>query len=681
MREEFLESAVGSIDRGEGERIPVGDGSDRQAAAECLRIMVDAVVDYAVFVLDTQGLITTWNAGAERIKGYKPDEIIGKHFSIFYPPEALAENLPEHELRSAILNGRHEDEGWRIRKDGSRLWANVVITALRSPDGTLIGFGKVTRDLTERRMAEEQLRDSNRIMTEVSAGLTRSNAMLRHLLDASIFSAIIAADPNGIITIFNRGAELMLGYSAAEVIGKLHASILYDHDEIERRSKAISKLVGRPMQSRVEMFLTFQEQHGTTEWTFLHKDGHPITVALRVSELRDEKGEVVGAMGVASDITQARSASQERDAAFARLSSVLEYTSDSVITIGTDWTMLYGNRRAMEMIPDLVIGKSYWDSFPDVAETPLEQTLRTAMRTGVAASYEVFYDRYEKWYRGRVFPNESGISIFFSDITEEKQIQAKLALEQLLREKRIEALSHMAGGLAHEISNPLAIIHARASNLKSLLDSGQLVPAAVVEKACDSITKTSDRAMRILKGLRGFGREAGEDPMEWASIYTIVEQCRDIQETRFERHNVKLDFQLASDLPLILCREVQIGQIITNLLNNAFDAIEQSNATERWVELKAERLGDKISVSVTDSGPGIDMKFRPHLMDAFFTTKTKGLGMGVGLSLSCAIAVDHGGTLELCADTRNTCFQLILPIQAETQGVFALDAPAKSPTT
>src|SRR5205814_2151188 len=115
-----------------------------------------SVRDYAIFLLDPSGHIVTWNPGAERIKGYKPEEILGRHFSAFYPPEDRAAGKPERGLRTAAAEGRFEDEGWRLRKDGSRFWANVIITALRDPAGNLRGFGKVTRDLTERRRAEEQ---------------------------------------------------------------------------------------------------------------------------------------------------------------------------------------------------------------------------------------------------------------------------------------------------------------------------------------------------------------------------------------------------------------------------------------------------------------------------------------------------------------------------------------------
>ncbi|HEY5089935.1 MAG TPA: PAS domain S-box protein, partial [Polyangia bacterium] len=130
----------------------------REATAESeerFRLLVESVSDYAIFVLDPDGHVATWNIGAERIKGYRAAEIIGKHFSIFYPPEDVAAGKTDLELEIATREGRFEEEGWRVRKDGSRMWANVTITALRSPDGKLIGFAKVTRDLTERRRTEE----------------------------------------------------------------------------------------------------------------------------------------------------------------------------------------------------------------------------------------------------------------------------------------------------------------------------------------------------------------------------------------------------------------------------------------------------------------------------------------------------------------------------------------------
>jgi C4-dicarboxylate-specific signal transduction histidine kinase len=351
----------------------------------------------------------------------------------------------------------------------------------------------------------------------------------------------------------------------------------------------------------------------------------------------------------------------------ARVSSVLECTSDSVLTINRDWVLLYGNRKAAESLPDFKIGNDYWSCFPAVLSTPAEQYLRDAMEGRSETKYEHYYAPYERWYRVHAFPTDDGLSMFFSNITEDKKIRDQLELEQVLREKRIEALSHMAGGLAHEISNPLAIIHARACDLRSLAASKARVAAIDVLKACDSIVQTSDRAMKILRGLRGFAREASQDPMRLASINEIAEQCIELQYTRFGHHDIELRLDLNAEIPDLMCRETQIGQIVTNLLNNAFDAIIQSDCKERWMSLRTEHAEGEIYMDVTDSGPGIEDHFKTHLMEPFFTTKEFGLGMGVGLSLSRAIAQDHGGTLTLCKDTKNTCFRLVLPIKLITQ--------------
>jgi rsbT co-antagonist protein RsbR len=133
-----------------------------------IQLLIETVRDYAIILLDPNGNIVTWTPAAERIKGYRADEIIGQHFSRFYTPEAVKTGFPQRELEVATAEGRFEDEGWRVRKDGTRFWANVVITALRDGEGNLLGFGKVTRDLTERRQAEERSRQQAQEILDIS---------------------------------------------------------------------------------------------------------------------------------------------------------------------------------------------------------------------------------------------------------------------------------------------------------------------------------------------------------------------------------------------------------------------------------------------------------------------------------------------------------------------------------
>jgi PAS domain S-box-containing protein len=188
-------------------------------SAERFDLVVNGVADYAIFLLDTKGNVTTWNAGAERIKGYKADEIIGQHFSRFYTPEALATKWPEKELEMALLQGRFEDEGWRVRKDGGTFWANVVITPIRDRDGNSQGFLKITRDLTERRIHEEVLRQSEE----------RFRLLVGGVKDYAIFML----DTDGRVTSWNEGARRINGYEADEIIGQ-HFSRFYPADALAK---------------------------------------------------------------------------------------------------------------------------------------------------------------------------------------------------------------------------------------------------------------------------------------------------------------------------------------------------------------------------------------------------------------------------------------------------------------
>jgi PAS domain S-box-containing protein len=171
-----------------------------------LQLLIEAVTDYGIFMLDPEGHIVSWNTGAQKLKGWRRDEILGKHFSIFYPQEAIASGWPQEELRLAKARGRFEDEGWRLRKDGTRFWANVVITALYGPMGELAGFAKITRDLTERRHHEEELRISEE--------------RFRLLVDSVRDYAIFMLDPDGIVQSWNAGAQAIKGYEGAEIIGR-----------------------------------------------------------------------------------------------------------------------------------------------------------------------------------------------------------------------------------------------------------------------------------------------------------------------------------------------------------------------------------------------------------------------------------------------------------------------------
>jgi PAS domain S-box-containing protein len=266
-------------------RIQTGVINDR-----LYRVLVETVRDYAIFHLDTGGHIITWNAGARRLKGYEKADILGQHFSVFYPPEDIASGKPAHELVVAEAEGRFEDEGWRVRKDGSRFWANVIITALRDEKGKLIGFGKVTRDLTERRRAEEAVRESEQ----------RFRLLVQNVADYGIFML----DPSGRVASWNEGAERINMYTADEIIGR-HFSVFYPAEDVTS-SKPQHEL-------RVAAEVGRFEDEG---WR-IRKDGTRFWSNVIITALRDPTGELVGFAKVTRDLTERR-ASEERAIADAR---------------------------------------------------------------------------------------------------------------------------------------------------------------------------------------------------------------------------------------------------------------------------------------------------------------------------------------------------------------------------
>jgi len=243
------------------------------------RLMIETVTDYAIFMLDTGGFIQNWNAGAQAMKGYTADEIIGQHFSIFYPPELLERNWTDFELATAREQGRYQEEGWRIRKDGSRFWASVVITKLVDADGRFRGFSKITRDLSERRQQEETLRSSEE--------------RFRLLVEGVTDYAIFMLDPAGVVISWNKGAHYAKGYEAAEIIGK-HFSVFYPPDV------AASGFPDLELRKAIEL------GHFEDEGWRVRKDGSRFWANVVITALFDPQGRHRGFAKVTRDLTEKR---------------------------------------------------------------------------------------------------------------------------------------------------------------------------------------------------------------------------------------------------------------------------------------------------------------------------------------------------------------------------------------
>lgn len=247
------------------------------------RLLIDSVIDYAIYMIDPDGIITSWNSGAKRFKGYEEAEILGEHFSRFYTAEDRAAGLPQRALNTAINEGRFEGEGWRVRKDGTNFWSHVVIDPIIDPDGRLLGFAKITRDLTDRKMAEETLKQSEQQFRLLVQGVTDY--------------AIYMLSPEGRVSNWNQGAQRIKGYLPEEIIGQ-HFSIFYTPEDRE---------LGEPQRS-LEI-ATREGRFENKSWR-MRKDGTRFLAHVVVDAIRGDTGILLGFAKITRDITEAHQSRQ-----------------------------------------------------------------------------------------------------------------------------------------------------------------------------------------------------------------------------------------------------------------------------------------------------------------------------------------------------------------------------------
>ena len=251
------------------------------------------------------------------------------------------------------------------------------------------------------------------------------------------------------------------------------------------------------------------------------------------------------------------------------------------------------------------------------------------------------------------------------DVSPRKALEAQLEASrmQIVSSARLSALGMMAGGIAHEINNPLGIIHAYASDLREMASEDK-ASAEVVERTSARIVATAERIESIVKSLRHIAREGDADPIQPASLRELIEHVLELSRERFRMHSILLSCSPIDPDLQVPCREVQIAQVVMNLVQNAFDAVVETSS-EKWIEVQVHAGTEFVVVSVIDSGAGVPVEIRDRIMEPFFTTKPVGKGMGLGLSLARSIARQHGGDLTLAEHQGHTCFSLALPLRKE----------------
>jgi PAS domain S-box-containing protein len=628
---------------------------------EPFRRMVDGIRDYAVFLLDSQGHIASWNTGAERIKGWKAEEIIGRHFSAFYPQSAIDKKWPQHELETAARIGHFEDEGWRVRKDGTMFWANVVITAIRNEDGQLLGFSKVTRDLTERRMNEERLRVSEE--------------RFRMLVEGVRDYAIFLLDPSGRVATWNAGAQRIKGYTADDIIGH-HFSEFYPAEARERnwpqRELEEALRLGR-----------FEDEG----WR-LRKDGSRFWANVVITPLRDRDGVHRGFSKITRDLTERREQEERLRQSEERFRLLLEGVEDYAIYLldpeGRVSSWNAGAQRITGYSADEIIGQSFERFYPpeDAAAGRPSQELRTATlnRRAEDLGWRVRKDGTRFWAEVVVtaLHDDEGRLRGFAKVV--RDLSERKRMENL--EEQGRHLTEFLAMLAHELRNPLAPIRNALGIMAIHRDLPKQVAWSrdVIERQTTHLTRLVDDLLDVSRITRGkFSMHTDTMDVNMA-VERAIEAARPLIDSRKHR----LDVEFAPE-PLLMNGDMtRLVQVIVNLLNNAAKYTPDGG----HISLTVKEEGSDAVVRVADNGMGIAPSMIDHVFDLFAQgertlARTEG-GLGIGLTLARRIVALHGGSINVASEGagKGSTFTVRLPRLADyARHLGGAQRPAATPSS
>ncbi|SDS43136.1 PAS domain S-box protein [Opitutus sp. GAS368] len=598
---------------------------------EHFRNLVEGVRDYAIFMLDTAGNITTWNTGAEWIMGYPAAEIVGRSHECMFLASDVAAGQPGKLLRLAENKGRSEREGWRLRKGGARFWANTVVSTLRNPEGGLRGFAVITRDITTHK--------------EVEAVLARLAAIVQGSDDA-----IISKTLEGIITSWNHGAEKIFGYTAEEAVGRSIVMLLPP----ERSEEELSTLSKLARGEKVEHFETVR----------VTKDGRRIDVSEGISPIKDDTGRVIGAAKIARDITQQKLAQEQLRRAEARNTAILQAALDAVITIDResivhDWNTaaerMFGYPRAEAIgrnVDALIIPSTLLQVYRDglaqylilgagsLIGRPIELTARRANGaelaielgiTPIAASEPPLYTAIIRDISAR---KETEAEIRRLNVELEQRVRARTA-ELEAANQELESFSY---SVSHDLRAPLRHITGFIEMLQA-----RAAPALDEEsqRLARSIADSAARMTRLIDALLGFSRLGRADLRKIrVSLAALVRGAQ--RELRSEMHDRKIEW-ISGPLPDVDGDPALLQQVLINLLANALKYTRPREVAR--IEVGAKADAREVVCFVRDNGVGFDMRYADKLFGVFqrLHHPSEFEGTGIGLANVRLIVHRHGG--------------------------------------
>jgi PAS domain S-box-containing protein len=629
-----------------GSVIVLRDVGALHESEEKYRTLIDAVQVYAIFMLDPDGQILSWNSGAERIKGYKAEEIIGQNFSRFFLPDDIKRHKPAEILRIAGELGKYEEHGIRVRKDNSKFMASVTVTAMRDPAGNLKGFCKICRDLAENKESE---------------------ARYRGLLEAAP-DGMVVVNQEGEIVLLNARAEKQFGYSRNALLGQKVTNIIPEGfaerliaDETRTAAEALAQQIGTGI-----------------ELTGRRRDGSEFPIEIMLSPLESPEGVLVTA--AVRDITVRKDAEMHLAQMEARYRGLMEAAPDGMVVVNRHGEIVLLNARAETQFGyrrDELLGQKVTNIIPEGFE---ERLIADSLRTTAEALAQQIGTGIELngWRKdGSIFPIEIMLSPLESaegilvtaairDISERK----KLA-RQLHQSQKMEAIGQLTGGIAHDFNNLLGVIIGNLDLLDRLVADNE---SAV--KRVRTAQKAATRGAEITRRLLLYS--SNEDLMP--SVVMLGDSIQNMIElaTRGLGPSIKITTHTDESVPPLFVDPAGLESALLNLVVNARDAmpkggsimigsrVQKVDSTHPAVRAGELKVGQYVCLRVTDTGQGMSKETLERAFEPFFTTKPRNKGTGLGLAMVYGFVKKSGGTVRVYSELgHGTTVSIYLPIVAD----------------
>ncbi len=619
------------------------------------------------------GTVTSWNKGAERLFGFSAQEAIGRRLTELVVPEALKNE--EAEILATVKAGSHVPSFNTLRQDkyGKLIPVSVAVSPIRNSAGAVVGASKTVRDNTEQVAAEAKIHELNSSLeaqvVQRTAELRESNLLLSNVLRSASEVAIIATDREGIIRLFNAGAERMLGYTAAELIDKSSPASFHLEHEVAARSLELTAQYGLTIEG-FQVFVYKAELEGaeTREWTYVRKDGSHLPVSLAVTAIRDEDGEINGYLGMAVDLT----ATKDSEAAVAAARDQLLMAAD-VAELGIwSWTLadnaLSWNDRMFELygqpqsLRETGLNYEHWHSrvHPDDVEM-------AASKLSMAVEGRGLYDPIFRVVRpdGQVRIVQAGAQVerdvrgvavrvtgINRDITEQRELESRLLDAKDQADAASASKSSFLANMSHEIRTPMNAV----LGMLHLVQNTELEP-----RQLDYISKAETAAkslLGLLNDILDYSKiEAGKLQLDVHSfeLETLMRDLAVVLSGNQGRKDVEVMFDLDPQLPSALLGDsMRLQQVLINLAGNALKFTQHGQVVVRVEQL--QRLGEvvQVRIEVTDTGIGIDSGQLARIFEGFTqaeasTTRRFG-GTGLGLVISKRLINLMGGGLQVSSE-------------------------------